>query len=62
MVSKVNTVLQMMLLGGTLLVPVAGLPLDWMPLTMLQWSVAGTTLWSGFSYIWHHRQVIKYIK
>lgn len=61
MISKVNTVLQLALVGLTLLVPLADVPIDWPPLQCLQWTVAGTTLWSGLSYIGHHRQVIQFL-
>jgi cardiolipin synthase len=61
LVSKINTGLQMVLLGGSLLIPIIGLQPDWLPLHVLQWTVAGTTLWSGLSYIRHHRQVVRYL-
>lgn len=61
LVSKLNTGLQILLLGGSLLIPVIGLPGDWVPLQVLQWTVAGTTMWSGISYILHHRQVVRYL-
>ena len=54
MISKVNTVLQLGLLSGTLLAPNVGLILN-----VLQWTVAFTTAWSGLAYFKDHRKVIK---
>jgi len=63
LVSKANTALQMLLLGASLLAPMLGESpaLNDLVLPTLQWSVAGTTAWSGLSYIRHHRQVVKYL-
>ncbi|CAB5182477.1 uncharacterized protein OCT59_020395 [Rhizophagus irregularis] len=50
LISKVNTALQLALMGITLASPVFG----WThakTLTVLQYTVAGTTMWSGLSYI-----------
>ena len=64
-VSKVNTLLQLLLLGGTLAVPVLGggkggggegaaqPTAATTALTGLQVVVAGTTAWSGLSYAWY---------
>ncbi|WVF70245.1 hypothetical protein IAT40_005034 [Kwoniella sp. CBS 6097] len=49
-ISKVNTALQLLLMGLTTVSPLVG-PSIAMPLQALQWTVAGTTVWSGFSYI-----------
>ncbi|KAF8967749.1 CDP-alcohol phosphatidyltransferase-domain-containing protein [Flammula alnicola] len=49
-ISKVNTALQLLLMGTTTISPI--LPIDLgLPLTGLQWLVATTTIWSGLSYI-----------
>ncbi|KAF4569595.1 hypothetical protein EYR40_008573 [Pleurotus pulmonarius] len=49
-ISKVNTFLQLALMGTTTISPV--LPLDLTAsLTGFQWIVAGTTIWSGLSYV-----------
>lgn len=61
MVSKFNTVLQILLLGGTLSSSILGFPSDSVPLQTLHWLVAGTTIWSGLSYIKHHREYVKYL-
>jgi cardiolipin synthase len=60
-VSKINTVLQIVLLGGTLSSSVLGLPYDSLPLQTMHWLVAGTTIWSGLAYIKHHREYVKYL-
>ncbi|ORX33464.1 CDP-alcohol phosphatidyltransferase-domain-containing protein [Kockovaella imperatae] len=49
-ISKINTALQLLLMGVTTVSPLIHLPLG-TPLTLLQWTVAGTTIWSGFSYL-----------
>jgi len=50
-ISKVNTALQLALMTTTVFNPI--LPYDLgAPLTALQWVVAGTTIWSGLSYVW----------
>ncbi|CDO73313.1 hypothetical protein BN946_scf185008.g75 [Trametes cinnabarina] len=49
-ISKVNTALQLLLMGTTTISPI--LPFDiGLPLQALQWIVAGTTIWSGASYV-----------
>ncbi|CAA7269242.1 unnamed protein product [Cyclocybe aegerita] len=49
-ISKVNTALQLLLMGTTTVSPI--LPLDIStPLQGLQWIVATTTVWSGLSYV-----------
>ncbi|KLT46182.1 hypothetical protein CC85DRAFT_281841 [Cutaneotrichosporon oleaginosum] len=52
-ISKINTALQLSLMGLTTVAPVlagAGHPID-VYLEGLQWIVAGTTIWSGLSYV-----------
>ncbi|RPD52851.1 hypothetical protein L226DRAFT_495916 [Lentinus tigrinus ALCF2SS1-7] len=50
MISKVNTALQLLLMGTATVSPI--LPVDIsVPLGALQWIVAGTTIWSGASYL-----------
>ncbi|KAK1234889.1 hypothetical protein PQX77_001897 [Marasmius sp. AFHP31] len=49
-ISKVNTALQLLLMGTTTISPVLPFALD-VPLTGLQWVVGVTTVWSGLSYI-----------
>ncbi|GAA5904348.1 cardiolipin synthase [Sporobolomyces salmoneus] len=59
-ISKYNTFLQLVLVGTTTVGPL--LPFDIaMPLTALQWIVAGTTVWSGLSYVGSGK-AIKYLK
>ena len=64
-VSKINTALQIVLLGSSLLSPVLasqyGLDIG-TPLSVLQYSVAATTVWSSISYATNFRRVIKFIK
>ncbi|EPQ56283.1 hypothetical protein GLOTRDRAFT_74874 [Gloeophyllum trabeum ATCC 11539] len=49
-ISKVNTALQLVLMGTTTISPL--LPTDIsLPLQGLQWIVAATTIWSGLSYV-----------
>jgi len=49
-ISKVNTALQLLLMGTTTISPI--LPVELGPsLQGLQWLVATTTIWSGFSYM-----------
>lgn len=57
--SKYNTFLQLLLIGGTTVLPVASAPLQSLGLTNVEGAmagfralVAGTTLWSGASYLW----------
>ncbi|AAW46918.2 cardiolipin synthase, putative [Cryptococcus deneoformans JEC21] len=49
-ISKINTLLQLMLMGMTTISPLLSISLA-LPLQALQWTVAGTTIWSGLSYI-----------
>ncbi|KAF9269221.1 CDP-diacylglycerol--glycerol-3-phosphate 3-phosphatidyltransferase [Marasmius fiardii PR-910] len=49
-ISKINTALQLLLMGTTTISPVLPIALD-VPLTGLQWIVGVTTIWSGLSYI-----------
>ncbi|WVR06079.1 hypothetical protein IAU60_003107 [Kwoniella sp. DSM 27419] len=49
-ISKINTALQLLLMGLTTVSPLIGSSVAGL-LTGLQWTVAGTTIWSGFSYI-----------
>jgi len=49
-ISKINTVLQLLLMGLTTINPILPLDLD-VPLSGLQWIVATTTIWSGLSYL-----------
>ncbi|EIW75086.1 hypothetical protein CONPUDRAFT_132023 [Coniophora puteana RWD-64-598 SS2] len=48
-ISKVNTALQLGLMGITTVSPL--LSGYWLGLTELQWMVAATTIWSGLSYV-----------
>ncbi|EGG07002.1 uncharacterized protein MELLADRAFT_71819 [Melampsora larici-populina 98AG31] len=58
--SKYNTFLQLSLVGLTTIDPMIPLDLS-TPLTMLQWTVAFTTLTSGISYVFS-KDAIRYIK
>ncbi|KAJ3752803.1 CDP-alcohol phosphatidyltransferase-domain-containing protein [Lentinula raphanica] len=49
-ISKVNTGLQLFLMGTTTISPLLPWAID-VPLTGLQWIVATTTIWSGISYV-----------
>nr|KIR84725.1 cardiolipin synthase [Cryptococcus tetragattii IND107] len=49
-ISKINTLLQLILMGVTTISPLLSISLS-LPLQALQWTVAGTTVWSGLSYI-----------
>lgn len=49
-ISKINTALQLVLMGVTTVNPLLTFDVS-VPLKALQWTVAGTTIWSGFSYI-----------
>ncbi|CAG8722633.1 279_t:CDS:2, partial [Acaulospora morrowiae] len=49
-ISKVNTALQLALMGSTLACAVYG-STDFLWIKALQYTVFGTTIWSGFSYI-----------
>lgn len=61
-ISKANTVLQAALFGATLLGALfpARLPADLLP--VLQWLVAGSTLWSAATAATHYRSVVRFIK
>ncbi|GAA6043801.1 hypothetical protein JCM8097_007717 [Rhodosporidiobolus ruineniae] len=61
-ISKYNTFLQLLLVGSTTVAPL--LPFDVeTPLMALQWIVAGTTIWSGLSYVGTgSASAVKYIK
>ncbi|GAA5966410.1 hypothetical protein JCM8115_002867 [Rhodotorula mucilaginosa] len=61
-ISKYNTFLQLVLVGITTVAPL--LPFDLStPLLALQWIVAGTTIWSGLSYVGTgSASAIKYLK
>ncbi|THV02526.1 hypothetical protein K435DRAFT_817697 [Dendrothele bispora CBS 962.96] len=48
-ISKVNTALQLLLMGTTTVSPLLPWAME-VPLQGLQWVVATTTIWSGFSY------------
>ncbi|CAO3610960.1 unnamed protein product [Mucor hiemalis] len=50
-ISKVNTLLQLVLMTATLTTATFGEPSQEV-LTALQWTVGGTTIWSGASYIY----------
>ncbi|GAA5799858.1 hypothetical protein HPULCUR_005277 [Helicostylum pulchrum] len=50
-ISKVNTLLQLVLMTGTLTAVTLGQP-SLEVLSALQWAVGGTTIWSGASYIY----------
>ncbi|TFK39757.1 CDP-alcohol phosphatidyltransferase-domain-containing protein, partial [Crucibulum laeve] len=49
-ISKVNTALQLLLMGTTTINPILPVDLD-VALHGLQWIVATTTIWSGLSYV-----------
>ncbi|KAL7419355.1 hypothetical protein Q5752_006193 [Cryptotrichosporon argae] len=49
-ISKVNTALQLLLMGVTTVSPILS-PALGPALQALQWTVAGTTIWSGLSYV-----------
>ncbi|WWC99916.1 hypothetical protein V866_006825 [Kwoniella sp. B9012] len=49
-ISKINTALQLLLMGLTTVSPLLAYSIAG-PLQALQWTVAGTTIWSGFSYL-----------
>jgi len=50
-ISKLNTLLQIVLVATTLLQAGFGLPVPWMIATLI-WCVAATTLASGAAYVW----------
>lgn len=47
---QINTALQLVLMGVTTVSPLITYPIG-VPLEYLQWVVAGTTIWSGLSYV-----------
>ncbi|ORY23358.1 CDP-alcohol phosphatidyltransferase-domain-containing protein [Naematelia encephala] len=49
-ISKINTLLQLVLMGVTTVSPLLSFSIA-APLQALQWAVAGTTIWSGLSYV-----------
>ncbi|KAF9646503.1 CDP-diacylglycerol--glycerol-3-phosphate 3-phosphatidyltransferase [Thelephora ganbajun] len=49
-ISKINTALQLLLMGVTTVSPILAIDIT-LPLQALQWTVAGTTIWSGLSYL-----------
>ncbi|KAJ1754340.1 hypothetical protein LPJ77_000347 [Coemansia sp. RSA 2523] len=51
LVSKCNTVLQLVLMAATLAAPVFGVPVDAVGLTALQWATGATTVASGVGYL-----------
>lgn len=51
LLSKVNTALQLLLIGVVLLLEGFGLHAPWLRLGLI-WTVAATTLWSGAIYVW----------
>jgi cardiolipin synthase len=51
-ISKINTLLQILLVAASLLQGGYGIGLAWL-MTMLIWSVALTTLASGAAYVWN---------
>ncbi|PLW31380.1 hypothetical protein PCANC_17733 [Puccinia coronata f. sp. avenae] len=59
-ISKYNTFLQLILVGLTTIDPI--IPIDThIPMLVLQWTVATTTISSGFSYVFS-RKAIRYIR
>ncbi|CAG8565761.1 5492_t:CDS:2, partial [Paraglomus brasilianum] len=60
LIGKVNTALQLALMGVTLCTPAFNLPIT-PGLTALQYTVAVTTIWSGFSYVFS-KDVIRILK
>jgi cardiolipin synthase (CMP-forming) len=50
LISKLNTVLQILLVAAALLMAGFGVESAWMP--VLVWAVAATTLGSGAAYVW----------
>ncbi|KAF9779251.1 CDP-alcohol phosphatidyltransferase-domain-containing protein [Thelephora terrestris] len=50
LISKVNTALQLLLMGVTTVSPILTIDIA-LQLQALQWTVAGTTIWSGLSYL-----------
>jgi cardiolipin synthase (CMP-forming) len=58
--SKVNTFLQLVLIGATTALPLvtdAGWDVA-APMAGLQWVVLGTTVWSGGTYVWRGDRVV----
>jgi len=48
---QINTALQLVLMGVTTVSPLLSAYPIGVPLEYLQWVVAGTTIWSGLSYV-----------
>ncbi|KAF8527285.1 CDP-alcohol phosphatidyltransferase-domain-containing protein [Gautieria morchelliformis] len=55
-ISKINTALQLLLMGSTTISPLLSYDIS-SPLVLLQWLVAGTTIWSGLSYVFSKNAV-----
>ncbi|KZT52371.1 hypothetical protein CALCODRAFT_525418 [Calocera cornea HHB12733] len=55
-ISKINTALQLLLMGVTTVSPLIAYDIS-MPLRVLQWTVAGTTIWSGLGYLFANNSV-----
>ncbi|EJU03733.1 hypothetical protein DACRYDRAFT_49857 [Dacryopinax primogenitus] len=55
-ISKMNTALQLLLMGVTTISPLISYDLS-APLRVLQWIVAGTTIWSGLGYLFNNQSV-----
>jgi cardiolipin synthase (CMP-forming) len=59
-ISKLNTFLQLGLIGATTALPLVT-ELGWdvaAPMAALQWVVLGTTVWSGGTYVWRGDRVV----
>lgn len=61
-ISKFNTALQLSMLGLTLFDSIHDFLWLHHFLTYLQWSVAGTTIASGYSYLMNYKRTFKFIK
>ncbi|ORY37895.1 hypothetical protein BCR33DRAFT_632493, partial [Rhizoclosmatium globosum] len=59
LISKANTLLQLVLMYGTLAAPVYGVPIDHVALELLRASVVGTTIASGAMYLFDRSLVKK---
>ncbi|KZP01516.1 hypothetical protein CALVIDRAFT_532278 [Calocera viscosa TUFC12733] len=55
-ISKINTALQLLLMGVTTVSPLISYDIS-TPLRVLQWTVAGTTIWSGLGYLFANNSV-----
>jgi len=58
-ISKVNTALQLVLMGSSTISPLLAMDVVY-PLQMLQLTVAATTIWSGFSYVFS-KDAVKFV-